>query len=122
MKFTIRRKVQKDKILKTIPRRLASKLPSAVLTDNEYSLILFGLDQDGITSASVRKALERVRDLGRPIIATGRLFTIDALRLLELNNVIVACERESFGSDASKERAKTLIRSKVKTPSHRRTT
>jgi hypothetical protein len=119
MKFTIRPKVQKDKILKAIPRRLVSRLPSAVLTDNEYALILFGLDQNWITSASVRKALERARDLGRPIIATGSRFTIDALRLLERHNVIVACERESFGTDASHEWAKTLIRSKVKTPAHR---
>jgi hypothetical protein len=119
MKFTIRPKVQKDKIIKAIPRPLVDRLPSAVLTDNEYALILFGLDQDCITSATVRKALERVRDLARPIIVTGSLFTIDALRLLERNNAIVACERESFGTDASNEWAKTLIRSKVKTPAHR---
>ncbi len=119
MKFTIRPKVQKDKILKAIPRRLVPRLPSAVLTDNEYAMILFGLDQDCITSASVRKALEQVRDLGRPIIATGSLFTLDALRLLERNNAIVACERDPIGTDASHEWAKTLIRSKVKTPAHR---
>ena len=118
MKFTIRPKVQKDKILKAIPRRLVARLPSGVLTENEYALILFGLDQAYITSATVRKALERVTDLGRPIVATGAKFTTDALRLLERNNALIVCE-QSFSSDASHEWAKTLIRSKVKTPALR---
>jgi hypothetical protein len=118
MKLTIRRKVQKDQVLKAIPARLAPKIPKAVLKDKEYTLILFGMDQDCVTSAFVRKALDRVQDVG-PVIATGRRFTLDALKLLQRENAIIASERESFWTDESNEWAKTLIGSKVKKPAHR---
>ncbi len=119
MKFTIRPKVHKDKLFKAIPKRLADRLPLAVLTENEYALILFGLDRDCITSTSVRKALEHVSDLGRPIIVTGSRFTIEALALLALSKAIVVSEGEPIGTDESNEWAKILIGCRVKAPDHR---
>jgi hypothetical protein len=103
MKFTVHPKVHRDKVLRVIPPRLVNTLPATVLTENEYAVILFGLD-GCITSNWVNKALEQVRGLGRPIVVTGSRFTLDAIELLQAENAIVAVEGESYWTDAIQHR------------------
>jgi hypothetical protein len=81
-KFTIFERVTADAVAGVLPPEYRARAAAAMAPGVEHTVVLFAHDRsDVVTSAPVRKALERVPP-GGPVVAVGTNFTAEAAALL----------------------------------------
>ena len=118
MKFAIMHDLAPADVERHLPRPLVAALRRARAPDVPHTVLLFRLNQDPVRSAVVARALARVADPCGPLLAIGTGFTADSAALLEARGALVVAASDFFWTDASHERIRTLIASRVKAPDH----
>jgi hypothetical protein len=119
MKYQIHRAVGRDQVAKLLPASLRPSLPSSLLAEEVYTLLVFRSTVRVVHSSTVEHALKDVDPAAERILAAATGFTANALEILRSRNALILSLDDFHWTDESHDAVKVLIGARVKAPQHR---
>jgi hypothetical protein len=119
MKYQIHHAVGRDEVGKLLPASLRPSVPSSLLTEEVYTLLVFRSTVRVVHSSTVEHALKNAGPEPERILAVATGFTADAFEILRARNALILTLNDFYWTDESHDAIKVLSGARVKKPQYR---